>query len=95
MIIGGFLSLGKGIDEEFSFDEEFFFIVMLPPIIFASGFNLRKDYFFYNFGTILVYAFIGTAIATAVIAGLLYWLSLYFYEELLLNECLIFASLIS
>merc|ERR1719317_669987 len=94
MIIGGFLSLGKGIDEQFSFNEEFFFLVMLPPIIFASGFNLRKDYFFYNLGTILVFAFVGTAIATAVIAGLLYWLSEHVYE-LKMNECLIFASLIS
>jgi len=94
MIVGGLLSLHKGMDEQFSFNEEFFFLVMLPPIIFASGFNLRKDYFFYNVGTILVYAFAGTAIATAVIAGLLYWLSEYVYE-LNLNECLIFASLIS
>lgn len=94
MIVGGLLSLHKGMDEEFSFNEEFFFLVMLPPIIFASGFNLRKDFFFYNVGTILVYAFAGTAIATAVIAGLLYWLSEHVYE-LNLNECLIFASLIS
>jgi len=94
MIVGGLLSLHKGMDEQFSFNEEFFFLVMLPPIIFASGFNLRKDYFFYNVGTIIVYAFVGTAIATAVIAGLLYWLSEYVYA-LNLNECLIFASLIS
>jgi len=94
MIVGGLLSFHRGIEEQFSFNEEFFFLVMLPPIIFASGFNLRKDYFFYNLGTILVYAFAGTAIATAVIAGLLYWLSEYVYE-LHLNECLIFASLIA
>jgi len=94
MIVGGLLSLHKGMDEEFSFNEEFFFLVMLPPIIFASGFNLRKDFFFYNFGTILVYAFAGTAIATAVIAGLLNWLSEHVYK-LDMNECLIFASLIS
>jgi len=94
MALGGLLSLHQGMDEQFSFNEEFFFLVMLPPIIFASGFNLRKDYFFYNLGTILVFAFVGTAIATAVIAGLLYWLSEHVYE-LKMNECLIFASLIS
>jgi len=94
MIVGGILSLTDVMDEEFSFDEEFFFLVMLPPIIFASGFKVRKDYFFYNFGTILTYAFAGTAIATFVISCLLYWLSAYTYK-LELNECLIFASLIS
>jgi len=94
MIVGGFMSLRRDLQDSFSFDGEFFFLVMLPPIIFASGFNLRKDYFFYNLGTILLYAFVGTAIATGVIAWLLKWLSPWTYE-LTLNECLIFASLIS
>lgn len=94
MIVGAFLSLTNVMDEEYSFDEEFFFLIMLPPIIFASGFKVRKDYFFYNFGTICVYAFAGTAIATAVIALILYFFSEYAYK-LTLNECLIFASLIS
>jgi len=94
MIVGGILTAANLMDEEFSFDDEFFFLVMLPPIIFASGFKVRKDYLFYNFGTIIIYAFAGTAIATAVIALILYWLSHLAYQ-LTLNECLIYASLIS
>lgn len=94
MLVGALISLEEDVEDKFSFNEEFFFLVMLPPIIFASGFNVRKEYFFYNFGTILLYAFVGTAIATTVTAVLLNWLSKYTYE-LSLNECLIFASLIS
>jgi len=94
MLVGFFISLQDGIEESFSFNQEFFFLFMLPPIIFASGFNLRKQYFFYNFGTILLYAFIGTALTTTITALILDWLSKYTYE-LNSNECLIFASLIS
>lgn len=94
MVIGAFINLEEDVEEKFSFHEEFFFLVMLPPIIFASGFNLKKDFFFYNFGTIVLYAFVGTAIATLVIAVCLNSFSKYSYE-LKQNECLIFASLIS
>lgn len=94
MICGGILRAANFMDDEFRFNEEFFFLVMLPPIIFASGFKVRKDYLFYNIGTIIVYAFAGTAIATTVIACILYWFSHLAYK-LDLNECLIYASLIS
>lgn len=94
MLVGFFISLKDDIEENFSFNQEFFFLCMLPPIIFSSGFNLRKQYFFYNFGTILLYAFVGTIIATGVTALILIWLSKYTYE-LSSNDCLIFASLIS
>jgi len=94
MICGGILRAANFMDDTFRFNEEFFFLVMLPPIIFASGFKVRKDYLFYNIGTITVFAFVGTAIATTVIACILYWFS-YLAYKLTLNECLIYASLIS
>lgn len=40
-----------------------FMILLLPPIIFESGYNMQKKYFFRNLGTISVYAFLGTFIA--------------------------------
>lgn len=46
MVVGFFISLEEDVEKMFSFHEDFFFLVMLPPIIFASGFNLRKDFFF-------------------------------------------------
>jgi NhaP-type Na+/H+ or K+/H+ antiporter len=43
--------------------EMLFMILLLPPIIFESGYNLQKKPFFKNLGTVILYAFLGTFIA--------------------------------
>jgi NhaP-type Na+/H+ or K+/H+ antiporter len=40
-----------------------FVILLLPPIIFESGYNMNKKYFMKNAGSILMYSFLGTFIA--------------------------------
>jgi NhaP-type Na+/H+ or K+/H+ antiporter len=49
-------------------NSEFILFVLLPPIIFQSGYNIDKQLFFGNFGAIITYAFIGTVISTIIIS---------------------------
>ena len=49
-----------------------FMILLLPPIIFESGFNMNKTSFFANFGTVLAFSFLGTFIAIFT-SSVLFW----------------------
>ncbi|KAL6592415.1 hypothetical protein ACP70R_049468 [Stipagrostis hirtigluma subsp. patula] len=80
----------------FNFHEEFFFLFLLPPIIFQSGFSLSPKPFFANFGAIVTFAILGTFIAS-VVTGLLVYLGglTFLMYKLPLVECLMFGALIS
>ena len=67
------LTEGTFIQNTVSFDYQFFFNLLLPPIILASGYELHQANFFRNLGTILTFAFAGTFIS-AIVLGLLLWL---------------------
>lgn len=45
-----------------------FFNLLLPPIIFAAGYNLKKKYFFENFGHISFFGIIGTLLQFLIIS---------------------------
>lgn len=73
-----------------------FFLVLLPPIIFESGYNLHKGNFFQNIGSILVFAIIGTTISALVIGAGIYLLGLADVAyRLNFMESFAFGSLIS
>ncbi|KAL4484481.1 hypothetical protein ABPG74_019658 [Tetrahymena malaccensis] len=59
LLIGVFF---KYFSNKISFSGESFFEIILPPIIFAAGYNLKKKKFFENFFYISLFAVIGTLI---------------------------------
>ena len=75
MVAGLVVKLTEGtfIQNFVSFNYQFFFNLLLPPIILASGYELHQANFFRNIGTILTFAFAGTFIS-AVVLGLFLWL---------------------
>ncbi|KAL3517490.1 hypothetical protein ACH5RR_020079 [Cinchona calisaya] len=50
------------------FDEQLFFIYLLPPIIFNAGFQVKKKQFFRNFMTIMLFGAVGTLISFCIIS---------------------------
>ncbi|KAH8702573.1 sodium/hydrogen exchanger 3 [Talaromyces proteolyticus] len=66
------LSPTSPIQDSVTFDYQFFFNLLLPPIILASGYELHQANFFRNIGTILTFAFAGTFISAIVLGLILY-----------------------
>ncbi|XP_020598453.1 sodium/hydrogen exchanger 4-like [Phalaenopsis equestris] len=62
------LSKGKS-SHILRFDEELFFIYLLPPIIFNAGFQVKKKQFFHNFVTIMLFGAVGVFISFAIISA--------------------------
>ncbi|KAM3267374.1 hypothetical protein P3S67_032424 [Capsicum chacoense] len=51
-----------------AFDEQLFFIYLLPPIIFNAGFQMKMKHFFRNFMAIILFGALGTLISFSVIS---------------------------
>ena len=66
-VVGGLIFLvSKGKNSRIlRFDEQLFFIYVLPPIIFNAGFKVKKKQFFHNFLTIMSFGVSGVFIIVA------------------------------
>jgi sodium/hydrogen exchanger 8 len=73
-----------------------FMLLLLPPIIFESGYNLQKKPFFRNIGTIIMFSFIGTFLAMFS-SSIMFWLTSKITSdiEFSLKESFAFGSFIS
>ncbi|XP_017258561.1 sodium/hydrogen exchanger 6 isoform X1 [Daucus carota subsp. sativus] len=99
LIVGGLANVSNtetNIRAWFNFHEEFFFLFLLPPIIFQSGFSLAPKPFFSNFGAIVTFAILGTLISS-IVTGILVYIGgvTYLMYRLPFVECLMFGALIS
>ncbi len=54
------------------FNENFFFYFCLPPIVFASGYNMKRKKFFENIGNILLFGLVGTVVQFTIFSLLTY-----------------------
>lgn len=61
-----------GLQTGLRFSPAAFFYGLLPPIVFAAGFTLKKRDFFRNFGTISVFAVPGTFISALFFGSITY-----------------------
>ncbi|NXF46932.1 SL9A9 protein, partial [Oceanites oceanicus] len=93
---------GNAMLQKMTFDPSIFFNILLPPIIFHAGYSLKKRHFFRNLGSILTYAFLGTAISCIVIGLIMYGFVKAMVHVGQLNgwefhftDCLFFGSLMS
>ncbi|KAI0696095.1 Sodium/hydrogen exchanger family-domain-containing protein [Cytidiella melzeri] len=99
MFVGLVVRLAPGtmIREMLTFKHTLFFNLLLPPIILNSGYELKQENFFRNFGSILTFAFLGTTISAVGVGVLVYIYSFLGLESLQVSliECLIFGSTLS
>lgn len=52
-----------------AFNEDLFFLYLLPPIIFNAGFQVKKKQFFKNFSIILMFGVFGTIISFCLVSA--------------------------
>lgn len=56
-----------------TFDANFFFYFVLPPIIFAAGYNMKRKEFFKNFTNIAIFG-VGSTLLQFVVFTFLTWM---------------------
>ena len=81
-----------------TFDDEMFFNIVLPPIIFAAGYNLKKRAFFKYFFYIVTFGIFGTIISFGSVSALIHYTNkLNFFSPFKLDGKLIllFSSVIA
>ncbi|KAJ3341031.1 hypothetical protein HDU93_005895 [Gonapodya sp. JEL0774] len=94
-LVDGDRDATSGLNKVMQLSSTFFYMVLLPPIVFEGGYNLRRMTFYKNFGTILSLAFVGGLYSTCIICVILYVLGGMVAPNITVTDCLVFGALIS
>ena len=62
------------IQENIIFDDNVLFYFCIPPIVFASGYNMRRKRFFQNFTNIMIFGILGTLVTYILFAAFTIWI---------------------
>jgi sodium/hydrogen exchanger-like protein 6/7/sodium/hydrogen exchanger 8 len=106
MIVGSLIALlsryignpNDSLNNFVTFDDEMFFNIVLPPIIFSAGYNLKKRAFFKYFFYIVTFGIFGTVISFGTVSALVHYSNkLNFFSPFNLDGKLIllFSSVIA
>ena len=72
-----YMSNNNMIQENIIFDDNVLFYFCIPPIVFASGYNMRRKRFFQNFTNIMIFGIFGTLVTYIIFAVLTIWIHSY------------------
>ncbi|XP_034416460.1 sodium/hydrogen exchanger 9-like isoform X1 [Cyclopterus lumpus] len=85
-----------------TFDPEVLFNLFLPPIIFHGAYTLNQKRFIGNLGSVLTFAFLGTAISCVTIGACVYGFTRLMVllgqaadGDFFLTDCLLFGAIMS
>lgn len=84
-----------GLSNGLAFNNETFFLVLLPFIIFESGFSVHRQSLFRNMGSILTFAIIGTFLSVFGIGGFLFVTAKARGYTFSFLDCMIVGSVLS
>ena len=81
-----FKSNNNTIQENIIFDDNVLFYFCIPPIVFASGYNMRRKRFFQNITNIMIFGVLGTLVTYIFFAALTYWIHSYGWMKMYDSE---------
>jgi NhaP-type Na+/H+ or K+/H+ antiporter len=85
----------QGLDGEIIFNNDIFFAIILPPIIFSAGYSLRKSLFFEHFGMISFLGVIGTIIGFVLLTSFCTLINKFIFgNRLTLKEVMLLSAVL-